>query len=171
MSLCIKCSPAVQEVPDLIPNWGALVPDALCRGCRRPWSSPYIVVTPTWCNSHTALRFKPPAPSHATEVLAPFSLSRYSDLHTSDQKYPCPSQTQPQSPIKSLQHCGLGGGGIFLQTLCLDKLCRFSLHIRNLRHQLDEHNFFVWITIRTVRKGWLRQSEISTYLYKNLSRD
>jgi len=36
MALCIECSPAVQEVPSRISP-----PDALCRGCRWPWSSPY----------------------------------------------------------------------------------------------------------------------------------
>ncbi len=83
--------------------------DALCRGCRWPWSSPYIVVTPTWCNSHAVLRFVRPAPSHAIDVRAPCSLSCYSDLHASDQIYPRPSQTQPRSPIKSLRHRGSGG--------------------------------------------------------------
>ncbi len=49
MALCIECSPAVQKVPGLIPAWDATFTDALCRGYRWPWSSPYIVVTPTWC--------------------------------------------------------------------------------------------------------------------------
>jgi hypothetical protein len=49
MALRIECSPAVQEVPGWIPDWDATFSDALCRGCRWPWSSPYIVVTPTWC--------------------------------------------------------------------------------------------------------------------------
>ncbi len=109
MALCIECSPAVQEVPGSISDWDASVSDAQCRGCRWPWSSPYIVVTSTWCNSHSVLRFERPAPSQATEVRVPFSLSRYSDLHASDQLYPRPSQAQPRSPIKSLRHCGLGG--------------------------------------------------------------
>ncbi len=41
MALCIECSPAVQEVPGSIPDWDASVSDALCRGCRWPWSSLY----------------------------------------------------------------------------------------------------------------------------------
>jgi hypothetical protein len=55
MALCIECSPAVQEVP----GSDALVSDALCRVCRWPWSSLYIVVNQT-CGS---------------EVRAPCSLS------------------------------------------------------------------------------------------------
>ncbi len=93
MALCIECS---------IPDWDASVSDALCREGRWPWSSPYIVVTPTWCNSHAVLRFERSAPSHATEVWA------HCSLHVSDQLYPHTSQTQPRSPIKSLRHCGLG---------------------------------------------------------------
>jgi hypothetical protein len=137
MALCIECSPAVQEVPGSIPDWDASVSDALCRAYRWPWSSPYIVVTPTWCNSHTVLRFERPAPSHATEVRVPFSLSCSSDLHASDQIYPRPSQTQPRSPIKSLRYRGLGGScGRFRiavnnatrMALCIDSwLRRFGL--------------------------------------------
>ncbi len=110
IALCIECSlHAVQEVPGSIPDWDASVSDALCRGCRWPWSIPYIVVTPMWYNCHADLRFKRPAPSHAPEVRAPCSHSRYSDLHASDQIYPHPSQTKPRSPIKSLRHRSLGG--------------------------------------------------------------
>jgi hypothetical protein len=71
MALCIECSPAVQEVPGSIPDWDALVLDALCRGCRWLWSSLYIVLAPTWCNSYEVLRFS----RHATEIRAPCSLS------------------------------------------------------------------------------------------------
>ncbi len=31
----------MHEVPGSIPDWNASVSDALCRGCRWPWSSPY----------------------------------------------------------------------------------------------------------------------------------
>jgi hypothetical protein len=41
MALCIECSPVVQEVSGSIPKWDTSVSDALCRGCRWPWSSPY----------------------------------------------------------------------------------------------------------------------------------
>ncbi len=75
MALCIECSPAVQEVPSSVPDWDASVSGALCRGCRWPWSSPYIVVTLAWCNSHAGLRFEDLAPSHASEPRAPCSLS------------------------------------------------------------------------------------------------
>ncbi len=103
MALCRVCLPEVQEVPGSIHNWDTWVSDTLCRGFRWSWSSPYIVVTPIRCISL--------APLHAIEVRAPCSLSRYLDLHESDQINPCPSQTQPQFPVKSLRHSGLGGGG------------------------------------------------------------
>ncbi len=41
MDSFIECSPALQEVPVSIPDWDASVSDALCRGCKGPWSSPY----------------------------------------------------------------------------------------------------------------------------------
>ena len=76
------------------------------------WSivfSPPSLVTPTWCNSHTVLRFERPAPSQATEVRVPFSLSRYSDLHASDQIYPRPSLISATISNQELATSWLGG--------------------------------------------------------------
>jgi len=50
--------------------------------------------------SRNILRFKRLAPSHTIEVRATSSLSRYSDLHASDQLYQRTSQTQPRSPTQ-----------------------------------------------------------------------
>jgi hypothetical protein len=111
MALCIECSPAVQEVPGSIPNRDTSISDALCRGCRRPWS----VVKPLHSGdpdvmhfSRSILRFERLAPSHTIEVWATSSLSRYSDLHASDQLYLRPIQTQPRSPTQKSLHRGLG---------------------------------------------------------------
>ena len=49
-----------------------MLSDALCRGCRWPWSSPYIVVTPTWCrrlSSSYSLVARDRASSSATRTL------------------------------------------------------------------------------------------------------
>ena len=43
MALCKECSPAMQEVPGSIPDRDIIVSDALCRGSRWPWSSPYNI--------------------------------------------------------------------------------------------------------------------------------
>ncbi len=109
MDLCIECSPAVQEVPGSIPDWDASISDALCRGCRWPWSSPYIVVTPTWCNSHVVLRFEHPAPSHATEGLAPCSFSYYFRPPRVWSNISASESNSDSTPIKRLRHLGLGG--------------------------------------------------------------
>ncbi len=53
-SLCIDCSPTVQEVPGSIPDWDATLSDALCKECRWLWWSLYILVTLPWCSSHAA---------------------------------------------------------------------------------------------------------------------
>ncbi len=112
MALCIECSPAVQEVPGTIPDWDASVSDALRRGCRWPWSSPYIVATPTWCSSHAVLRFEHPAPSGAIEVRAPCSLSRYSDLHASDQIYPRPNKLSHDPQSRAGDIAAWGGASV-----------------------------------------------------------
>ncbi len=80
MALCTECSHAMQEFPGSIPGWDATFSDALCRGCRWPWSSPYIVV---WWPRRDA------------------QFSR-SDMHSVGSPHICytqPNHVQPRSPI------------------------------------------------------------------------
>jgi hypothetical protein len=92
----------VQEVLGPLPDWDTSVSDSLFRGCRWPWSSPYIVVTPTWWNSHAAFW-------GSSALLALVPLQLFGPPLIQYPIYPRPSQTQPRSQSQRLATSRLGG--------------------------------------------------------------